>query len=392
MNERGRKRRSSLRRAVAATVSLFLCVEVAHAQTAGTLPGLASAGPFTVSAEALLWWFKDSPAPVPLVTDGLVGNPGTRVFLGGTDRDTGANPGVRLTAGYAVTERWGVEGSFFYIPSRSTSQSVSSSGQPGSIDLVAPFFNAATNVESGTGISLSPVYRGRAREELTNSLLGAELNGAWTLPSSGGWRVDLLGGVRYLRLRETYTLTTSSPFIPPFPSDVWDTTDEFDASNDFVGPQLGVRARLDLGPFFAHGTVKVAVGAMVQSMKVSGSLVANDFTDFGPTQTFPGGYFALPTNIGEHRRTVLAVVPEVGLNLGYRLTPRVSLLVGYTLLYTNNVARPGNQIDRTINPTQSTAHTENPGAQLEGPARPSFKFKGSDFWAQGINVGLAFRF
>ncbi|MEW6284538.1 MAG: BBP7 family outer membrane beta-barrel protein [Candidatus Eremiobacterota bacterium] len=31
-------------------------------------------------------------------------------------------------------------------------------------------------------------------------------------------------------------------------------------------------------------------------------------------------------------------------------------------------------------------------ATLEGPAEPSFKFKSSDFWAQGINVGLSVRF
>ena len=42
------------------------------------------------------------------------------------------------------------------------------------------------------------------------------------------------------------------------------------------------------------------MGAMVQSVDVSGSLVTNDYSNFGPTQTFSGGYFALPTNIGSY--------------------------------------------------------------------------------------------
>ena len=91
---------------------------------------------------------QGSPAPAPLVTDGLVGQPGTKMFLGGDDLDTDANPGFRLTAGYAFTERWGVEGSFFYIPSRSTSRTVSSSGQLGSTELIVPFIDAITGARA----------------------------------------------------------------------------------------------------------------------------------------------------------------------------------------------------------------------------------------------------
>ena len=379
---------------VAGLTLLLLGAGVASAQTSPSTSSAPAAepGPFTVSAEALLWWFKDSPAPVPLVTDGLVGQPGTKTFLGGDDLDTGANPGFRLSSSYAFTERWGVDSSFFYIPSRSTSKSVSSSGQLGSTDLIVPYIDAPTGAESGTEISFSPIYRGSAKEELSNSLLGADVNATWALSPSGPWRVDLLGGFRWLRLHETYTLTTSSPFIPPFPQDIWNTTDEFDTINNFYGAQAGVRARFDWKGFFTSATVKFAMGAMVQSANISGSLVTNDFTNFGPTQTFSGGYFALPSNIGNYSRTVFAVVPEIGLNIGYQITSWASVFVGYTFLYTNNVIRPGNQINRTINTSQDTAYTENPAAKLQGPAQPTFKFNSSDFWAQGINVGLAFRF
>lgn len=370
---------------------LMLGVPVASAQTA-TPPATTDTGRFSISAEALVWWFKDSPAPVPLITNGLVGQPGTKTLLGGEDLDTGANPGFRLSAGYAFTERWSVDSSFFYIPSRSSSNSVSSSGQLNSTDLILPYIDATTGRESGTEISFSPIYRGSATETLSNSLMGVDLNATYALVPAGAWRINLLGGFRWLRLHETYTVTTSSPFIPPFPQDIWNTTDEFDTINNFYGAQAGVRARFEWKGFFTSATVKFAMGAMVQEANISGSLVTNDFTNFGATQTFTGGYFALPTNIGNHTRTVFAVVPEISLNVGYNITSWMSVFVGYTFLYTNNVVRPGSQINRTINTSQGTAWTEDPAARLRGPAQPSFKFNSSDFWAQGVNVGLAFRF
>ena len=58
----------------------------------------------------------------------------------------------------------------------------------------------------------------------------------------------------------------------------------------------------------------------------------------------------------------------------------------------SNVVRPGNQINRDINWTQTTAYTEDPNAKLVGPAQPQFQYNDSSFWAQGINVGLAVRF
>jgi hypothetical protein len=368
---------------------------VASAQISAPLPSSTDAiepRRFALAAEALAWWFKETPAPVPLVTDGLFGEANTRVFLGGSSLDTGTNPGLRVGGGYAVSSRFSVEGSVFYVPSRSTSASVSSSGQLGSTDLVIPFIDARTGRESGTELSLAPVFSGSAREELTNNLLGAELNGAWALRRDGAWRTDLLGGFRYLRLRETYRLTSDSPYIPPFPQDIWITNDELKTTNHFYGAQVGVRAQMDQGAFFGNGTIKVALGAMDQQVSINGSLLTNDYTDYGAARTYTGGWFALGSNIGDYSRTRFAVMPELALNVGYRLTPAATVTLGYTLLYANNVVRPGNHIIRTLNVTQSTTHTEDPAAQLNGPAQPAFQWNDSAFWAQGLSLGVAVRF
>jgi len=171
---------------------------------------------------------------------------------------------------------------------------------------------------------------------------------------------------------------------------VFDTQDVFDARNDFYGGQLGVRGRYQAGRFMADATLKVAVGAMRQSVDVTGSTRTNFFGP--PVQTFAGGIFAEPTNIGSHSRTVVAVVPEAGINVGFRVTDRAALVVGYTFLYASNVARPGNQIDRAINPSQSVSISTSNPAVLSGAARPAFRFEGSDFWAHGLNAGIALTF
>ena len=121
-------------------------------------------------------------------------------------------------------------------------------------------------------------------------------------------------------------------------------------------------------------------------------MVRHCMNGFGASQQFPGGYFAQPTNMGNHTRTAFAVLPEIGLNVGYEVTPWMNIFLGYTFLYTNNVVRPGNQIDRGINPTQNASFTDTPFTPLVGPARPAFTDNGSSFWAQGLNAGVLFRF
>jgi hypothetical protein len=376
----------------AGLASVMLFGGAAWAQTSAS--GSAASGPFTVSAEALLWWFKSSPTPVPLVTDEILNDQDfpAKILLGGGDLNSNPNPGFRGTVGYSPGAGWGVEGSVLYIPTRSTSRSVASSGQIGSTNLLLPYIDALTGEETVSELSLQPIYRGSAREELSQSLLGAEVYGTWAVVSAPSWRLDVLGGLRWLRLRETYTFTTSSPFIPPNPVDIWNTTDKFDTFNNFYGVQLGARGRYDWGPLFATGTVKVGIGAMRQTVEISGFLVTDDFTDSGSAQRFAGGYFALPSNIGDHSRTVFGVVPEATLHVGYQITPGIAVFVGYTMLYANDVARPGNQINRTINTTQSVSWVGQTTFRPEGPAQPSFRFKSSDFWAQGVDLGLSFRF
>jgi hypothetical protein len=342
------------------------------------------------SAEYLLWWTKDSPAPVPLVTDDILA-PGTRVLLGGDDIGLGARNGARFTLGYRLTPDWAVEATGFFLSTGTESRAVAGSGLAGTQDLLVPFFDPTIPGENVSNLSLAGQYSGAATETLRSTLWGVELNAVKPLAPRGSLRLEVLGGFRYLKLGEEYSFGTSSPDLPGGPVTVFNTFDVFDATNDFYGVQLGARARYELGSFLIGAAAKVAMGVMHQDVEITGGLTTNQFTV--PTVvSFPGGYFAQPTNMGSQSRNRFAVVPEASLNVGYRLTSWLSVVAGYTFLYASNVVRPGEQIDRTVNPTQSPSFGGPIPTTLVGEARPRFKFEGSDFWAHGLSLGIALQF
>jgi hypothetical protein len=129
---------------------------------------------------------------------------------------------------------------------------------------------------------------------------------------------------------------------------------------------------------------------MHEEANLGGSTTASN-TLFGATATAPGGLYVLGTNSGGHDRNIVAVVPEGTLNFAVEITSQVKAFVGYTIIYASNVQRPGNLIDRSIDRTQlPSSQTFSPS--IPGAVHPAFTWNGTDFWAQGWNVGLSLRF
>ena len=389
-------------------VTLVGWLATAAPAVAQTFPGASDR--LYGTAEYLLWWMKDSPAPTPLIATDRLDVAGSQVVLGGRDIDSGERHGGRFTLGYWLTrdQTWGIEGKVFFLPETTVTNGVFSSGADGSQQLAAPFFSVIPSPsgrppgEAGFFLAAPGNFGLTARESLTSSMKGGELNVARRVAGGPAWRLEWLGGFRYLDLKETYTFSVDSPLVPPVPGHVYQFRDVFDARNRFYGGQLGVRGEYRRGSWIAGGTAKMALGVMRQAVDVSGGFVTSEFNPilgpddqllgFGAAQQFGTGFFAQRTNIGSHDRNVFAVVPELSLNVGYDLTSWASVFVGYTFLYASNVARAANQIDRNLNPSQSELLSAGPSPAPAGPAAPAFKFRGTDFWAQGLNVGVAFRY
>ena len=90
--------------------------------------------------------------------------------------------------------------------------------------------------------------------------------------------------------------------------------------------------------------------------------------------------------MGVHDSDQFSVVPEMGVAVGYDFSPQLRATIGYNLLYWTSVARPGDQIDLNIDPRQL------PPAAVSGATLPAFRLQTSDYWAQGLNLGLDLRF
>ena len=108
-----------------------------------------------------------------------------------------------------------------------------------------------------------------------------------------------------------------------------------------------------------------------------------------PVQHSPGGVLALPSNIGRTTENAFAVVPEGTFKIGLKLGDSGRFYVGYNFIYLSDAVRPGDQVDRTI------AAVADPISQSGGGLvadRPRALFNRSDFWAQGLIIGLETRY
>lgn len=370
------------------------------------------AGRIWVSAEYLLWWIKDANLP-PLVTTGpvtalspgAIGSPGFGQLFGGTP-DNGTFSGGRVTAGFWLNDcqTRGIEASYFFLGSRSNTFSAASTGAPGSLVLARPFFDVSTGLQNSQLISFPGLSSGSVSVPTTSRFQGPEVNFISNLCCScapacrdccdtcepvGGYRVDLISGVRYLDLKESLRISETIqvvPGAPIFPGSTIRAFDQFDTTNQFYGGQIGVRGQVWRNRMFATFTAKVALGDTRQTVDISGATTIT--APNGAVSVRPGGLLALPSNIGHYSRDVFSVVPEVGVNVGYQVTDHLSVFVGYNFLYWSDVARPGDQIDLGVNSTRTPVSL----VPASGPARPQFTFRDSDFWAQGINVGVTLRY
>jgi hypothetical protein len=203
--------------------------------------------------------------------------------------------------------------------------------------------------------------------------------------------VDFLAGFRYLELDEGLTIQENLTLLPTAPANAGTTfglADEFTTHNRFYGGQIGARGEYWKGKAFVNLYGKVALGETQETISINGLTI---ITPPGGTPTaHAGGLLALPTNSGHFTRDEFAVVPEIGINVGYQVTDHLRAFVGYTFLYWSDVARPADQIDLAINGTQ--VPTNLGSGKLVGPARPAVNLNSTDFWAQGINFGLEFRY
>ena len=378
------------------------------------------AGRFYFRGEYLLWFTKLMKSP-PLVTTaptpttspppsfGFIGQPGTQILYGGGPIGDSFHQGARFTTGLWLDDcqTCGVEASYFFLGE--SIQKFHADSNSFAI-LTRPFFrqNPPNPQESGQIVSFPPGFtfgnetaipdvQGAVDVRTLTSLWGAEFNAKECLcrcgARCGGYRVDLFAGFRYLDLQDRLTIQENllvgqnDPVVAAGTRAV--VTDTFSTHDQFYGGQIGFRGECHYDNFFVETRGSIAIGGTAQTLVVDGSQMVTPPGQ--PTQVFQGGLLALSSNIGRHTLGAFSFVPELAINAGYQVTPALKLFVGYDFLLWTRVIRASEQIDRTID-VNLVPNLVPPGVfPPVFPERPAVFMRQNDFWAQGVQVGMEFR-
>lgn len=313
-----------------------------------------------VRADYLLWWVSGnrlpplvttSPLGMPLEQAGVLGEPGTSVLFGDQRVDNDLRHGVRLTLGRWLDDcqDWGVEGHYFYVGDAGGGYFADSAGNP---ILARPFFNAET--PPGAADSLLVAFPERIEGQIqidTSSDVhsaGVLLRRNWLRDCRG--QVAVLGGYRYFRFREQLVIDTRSMFVDETGLIEYGThlqvQDSFAVRNDFHGADIGLSAELQRGRWSLDVLTKLGLGGVRQRLDIAGQTQVA--APEGPLVPQNGGLLARASNSGHYSDTQFAFLPELGANVGYCVTPSLSLRAGYSLMWLTDALRTGDQIDLAV--------------------------------------------
>lgn len=379
-----------------------------------------------VRADYLLWTTEGMDLP-PLVTTsptgtprsmaGVLGEDGTSVLFGDSTIFEDSRSGGRIRGGiwWDPCHVFGMEGEYLALENATETFSASSAGDP---ILARPFFDPVAGQETAELVAFPGLISGQVDVEamtqfnsagfrlrlnaanqtfcepcgagvcennfLANEFRSSGLPGTDHEYNQSSYRLDLLGGYRYLRLDDQLRITERLDSLDTTTPGTFDISDSFDTENRFNGGEIGLLFEVQRRRWSIELLTKIALGTTQQVVTINGQTTSDEA---GDVITEPGGLLAQRTNMGTFETNQFSVVPELGVTVGYQLTSHMRLNVGYTMIYWSGVARAGDQIDLDVNPNLLPPET----VPFTGPARPEFNLVESDFWAQGLNAGVDIR-
>jgi hypothetical protein len=344
-----------------------------------------------VRGEYLIWWTQGNRLP-PLATtatgsgSGLLDEADTRVVIGDTDVHQNDRGGGRFSIGAWLNPEHcsAVEVNFFFLDdSEQHFQAVSDTTPV----LSRPFFNVEQQTNAVQRIAAPGISSGFVVADVESDVNGGEVLIRRRLDNHCDSRVEFLYGYRYAgldeRLRIEDSLTSLDPTSNIPVGTVVSGFDSFETFNQFHGGDLGMAIDLYHRGWTLGLVGKVALGNMREQVTIGGNtLVSVPGQDAVESA---GGLLTQPSNIGGFVRDEFAVIPEAQVNVRVFLSKNLEVSVGYTFIYYSEVVRPAEQIDLAVDPRQITD-------PANASAQPAFDFVSSDFWLQGVNFGVEYKF
>jgi hypothetical protein len=358
------------------------------------------AGKLWVRGEYLLWWSPGYNVPALVTTSnssdfataGRLGESGTSVLFGNDQVSDKTRTGLRIGAGYLLMpcRSVSIEGYYTTTGTLTDSFAANSTTTP---TLARPFFNVLSNVQGQSAhiVAFPGEASGSVSVNITSEFNSAEALIRRKMMDADNYHLDFVVGYRYARLAENLDVLETQTILGPrmpFPEGTsLNITDQFDAINEFNGGQFGFTFSEQYRRWTLDVVAKLALGNTHSQVLVNGATARTGVGGVSnATLTYAGGVLAQPTNIGIYESNGITAIPELGLKLGFFLNRRLKLSAGYNFIYWSKVARPGDQIDTSINSSQI------PPGTLQGAGLPQYPAKTTDFWLQGITAGLEYRF
>jgi hypothetical protein len=355
-------------------------------------------------AEYLLFWTEEAPISVPIATGGpaagfgVLGAPGTVVRLGNSDVDFREQHGIRVVGGGWITDSLGIEASGFILPTKT--QRIGPIGPTEQFPTLArPFADANLRGQNVRLLSRPATFEGSIGAQAQMSLWGAEVAPVLRVLDRGG-RVTLDGmvGFKHVSLEESLDISDSARALAGGVANfngvafrtgaTTSSTDHFYTANRIYAAMLGGRVNLHLQAFTLSLAGKISLGTNEQTVAADGSTTL--VGPFPSPTVVGGGLYAVGPIVGRRTNSEFVAVPELNLNLTCQVTTHLTVSFGYNVLYISDVVRPGDQLGSAINPA-FVPTSSNFGSRI-GSALPQVPFKQSDFWANGLNLGLTVGF
>ena len=227
------------------------CGNAGPACNAGVWSGDASASDdrFWIGGEYLMWWIRQGRTPA-LVTAGAE----WLQWVAWCERDNHSRrprcrsirrfapvPVSPPACGSMMSRPWAWKATILSEqPHRGST--FSANGQLGSPIISRPFVNALTGQQDIEAVSFPGLVGGGVSVSADSRLQGSELNGLCNLCTSCNYRVDLLGGFRYLQLNEGLAVSEDlnvNPTVPSIGGGHFDLTDRFGAPRLLLWRQRG---------------------------------------------------------------------------------------------------------------------------------------------------------
>ena len=345
------------------------------------------------SAEYLIFWTKGMTTPALATTSptgtaqedaGVLGVRTTDILFGDEEFGDGSRSGGRFTLGFWLSpyQRRALELSYLNLDSEENGFSASNADFG---ILARPFFDTQASAEDSRLITFPNLVEGSLNIDVSTQFDTAEVL-VRTPTSRCNGCLDYFFGYRFAQLEDSLTFRESTLSLSgPTQDASFLLTDAFETENEFHGGQLGVQFSSQSSPLWSMDiAAKIALGNTRSRVFNSGLTRITDPT--GATSVQNSGLLVQRTNAGTFESDEFSTITEIGVTLHRHITCNVALNVGYTFFLWTDVVRAGDNLDTTVNTSQI------PPGTLTGEARPAVNNETTDFWAQGLRLGLEARF